>query len=90
MLRVATLLGARAIGLDEQIGSIEPGKLADLVILSANPLENIRNTTAIRYVVLNGRVYEGDTLNEVWPRERTMGPFYWSDDITPNTAAGMR
>ncbi|MEX0691295.1 MAG: amidohydrolase family protein [Gemmatimonadales bacterium] len=90
MLRVATLLGARAIGLDEQLGSIEPGKLADLVILSANPLENIRNTTAIRYVVLNGRVYEGDMLNEVWPRQRTMGPFYWADEITPTPAAGMR
>ena len=89
-LHVATISGARALGLDEQLGSIEPGKLADLVILSANPLENIRNTAAIRYVVLNGRVYEGDTLNEVWPRTRQAGPFYWSEDVTPAPAAGIR
>ena len=79
-LRVATSMGATAIGLGNDIGTIESGKLADLVVLDRNPLENIRNTTAIRYVMKNGRLYNGNTLDEIWPRVRKAGPFYWQDD----------
>jgi hypothetical protein len=43
-LRAATINGARYLGLDKDIGSLETGKLADLIVLDANPLENIRNT----------------------------------------------
>jgi Tol biopolymer transport system component len=77
VLRVATIFGAEAIGLGRDLGSLEPGKLADVLVLDANPLENIRNTTAIRYVIKNGRVYEGETLDEVWPRRRPLGPQWW-------------
>jgi imidazolonepropionase-like amidohydrolase len=70
VLRAATLLGAEISGLDRDLGTIEVGKLADLVILDKDPLENIRNTNSIRYVIKNGVVYEGDTLTEVWPRHR--------------------
>jgi Tol biopolymer transport system component/imidazolonepropionase-like amidohydrolase len=83
-LRVATILGARAIGLDGDIGSIEAGKLADLVVMNANPLEDIHNTSTIRYVMKNGRLYEGDTLNEIWPTEREAGPFYWLREQLPD------
>jgi Tol biopolymer transport system component/imidazolonepropionase-like amidohydrolase len=69
-LRVATVLGAEAIGLGKDLGSLEAGKLADLIVLDQNPLENIRHTNTIRYVMKNGRLYEGDTLNEIWPRQR--------------------
>jgi len=82
-LQVATIHGARAIGVDEQLGSIEPGKLADLVVLGANPLEDIRNTNTVRYVMKNGRLYDGDTLNEIYPRERAAGPFYWQGADDP-------
>jgi hypothetical protein len=69
-LRVATILGATSLGLAGDLGSIEEGKLADLVILRDNPLDDIRNSNSIEYVMLNGRLHQGDTLDEVWPRQR--------------------
>jgi hypothetical protein len=52
-------------------------KLADLIVLDANPLEDIHNTNTIRYVMKNGRLYEGATLNEVWPRQRALPTMWW-------------
>jgi Tol biopolymer transport system component len=70
VLRAATLLGAEISGLDRDLGTIEIGKLADLVVLDKDPLENIRNTNSICYVIKNGVVYTGDTLKEIWPHQR--------------------
>jgi hypothetical protein len=86
VLRVATWDGAHAIGFEQDLGSLEPGKLADLIVLDANPLEDIHNTNTIRYVMKNGRLYEGETLNEVWPRQRTLPRMWWWG--TEPTAAG--
>ena len=71
-LRCATIFGAEAIGLGTDLGSVESGKLADLLVLDANPLENIRNSNTIRYVMKNGRLYDGNTLDEMWPRHKKM------------------
>ena len=78
VLRVATILGATGLGLDKDLGSIEPGKLADLVIMDKNPLENIRNTNTIRYVVKNGRVYDGNTCDEVYPQQHKLDKSEWN------------
>ncbi|HUH13100.1 MAG TPA: amidohydrolase family protein, partial [Longimicrobiales bacterium] len=77
VLRAATIDGARIIGFDADLGSIEHGKLADLVILDANPLEDIRNTDSVWRVMKNGVLYEADTLTEVWPHEGTALPPLW-------------
>lgn len=76
-LRIATLQSADAIGLAGDIGSLEAGKLADLLVLDEDPLQDLRNTTSIRYVMKNGRLYEADTLNEVWPRRRALPTQWW-------------
>lgn len=79
VLRAATISGAKAIGRDADFGSIEPGKYADLVILDRNPLDDIANTLSIRQVMKNGRLYDGEGLAEVWPRQQPMAPFWFSN-----------
>jgi imidazolonepropionase-like amidohydrolase len=78
-LRAATVDGARYLGLDGDIGSLDKGKLADLVVLDRNPLENIRNSESIHMVMLNGRLYEGATLNEIGNQPRPRLPFWFED-----------
>ena len=67
ILRAATIDGARIIGIEQDAGSIEPGKLADMVVLAADPLADIRNASAIRYVMQNGVLYDGERLELLEP-----------------------
>jgi hypothetical protein len=78
-LEAATMGGAYMTGLDDDLGSIKVGKLADLVVLNSNPLEDIRRTTDIRYVMKGGILYDGNTLDEVWPVARPFGPIPWEN-----------
>jgi Tol biopolymer transport system component len=78
VLEAATIRNAQYLGLDRDLGSIAVGKLADLVILDADPLADLRNSVKIDRVMLDGRLYEGDTLDEVWPRSRPYGLRRWT------------
>ncbi|MGQ0558600.1 MAG: amidohydrolase family protein [Sphingosinicella sp.] len=78
-LRHGTIEGARMYGFRD-LGSIEPGKLADLVILEADPTQDIRHSDRIVQVMLNGRLYEAATLNETETGTRRRQPYFWERD----------
>jgi len=79
-LKCATINGAEYLGLDGYIGSIEPGKLADFVVLDANPLDDIHNSNTVRWVVKNGEVFDGATMDRVWPSAVPHPGFYWQTE----------
>lgn len=76
-LRSATMHGAEYLGLDNALGSIEPGKLADLVVLDGNPLEDIRVTADVWQVMVNGRLYDAATMDQIAPTSEMRNLFYW-------------
>lgn len=79
-LHAATIGSAETIGRQDEIGSLEPGKYADFVILDRNPLDDIRNTLAIAQVMKNGRLYDAATLDEVWPQQRKLAGQWFSHE----------
>ena len=83
-LKSATIRGAKYIGMDEEIGSLKKGKLADLIVIDGNPLENIQQSEHVIYTMVNGRLYDAETVNEIgnYTRERT--PFYWEQEGSGN------
>ena len=76
-LQTATINPARSLGFDKHIGSLKPGKLADLVVMDKNPLENIRNTESISYTMVNGRLYNAETMDETGNNNKPRTKFYW-------------
>src|SRR5213080_2358559 len=84
VLKCATVNGSHIVGRPAEIGSIEPGKLADLVIFDKNPLDDIHNTNTIHWVMKNGELFEGETLNQVWPEQKKLEPlFFWNNYDVP-------
>ncbi|MDQ8165924.1 MAG: amidohydrolase family protein [Gemmatimonadota bacterium] len=78
ILRAATMNGADAIGAGAELGSLEVGKLADLQVLDRNPLTDIRNSTALRYVMKNGRLYDANTLDQIAPTATKLTAPWWA------------
>ncbi|EDM44659.1 WD40-like repeat/amidohydrolase domain protein [unidentified eubacterium SCB49] len=76
-LKAATINGANYIGAGQDLGSLEVGKLADLLVLDKNPLEDIENTQYIKFIMQNGRLYDPETMNELGNSPKTRAPFYW-------------
>lgn len=76
-LRAATWNGAWYIGMDHDLGSLEAGKLADLIVLDANPLDDIRHSESIRYTMVNGRLYDSRTMDEIGNHPEKRLAFYW-------------
>lgn len=76
-LKCATINGAKYLGMDHQIGSLKAGKLADLIILDANPLENIQHTEQVKYTMVNGRLYDAATMNEIGNYDEKRSKFFF-------------
>ncbi|OIQ41768.1 MAG: amidohydrolase [Bacteroidetes bacterium MedPE-SWsnd-G1] len=79
-LKAATINGAWYLGMDEEIGSLEVGKLADLIVLDKNPLEEIQNTDSVKYTMINGRLYDTSTMNEIGNYDTKRSKFYWEKE----------
>lgn len=84
-LRTATANAAFSLGLDDWIGSLKAGKLADIIIMDKNPLEDIYNTQSIRYTMVNGRLYDSEQMNEIGNYNKPRSKFYW--ELNKNSEA---
>ena len=76
-IRCATINGANYLGMDKEIGSLEVGKSAHILLLNENPLNNIRNSDKIKYVMQNGRLYDAESMNEIGNHEKPRLRFWW-------------
>ncbi len=90
VLRAATILGAEAIGLGTDLGSIEAGKMADILVFDQNPLDSIRNTRSLHWVMRGGRMYESATLNQVYPAQVPLPLMQWQTTAPVGIRAGVR
>jgi len=76
-LRGATIDGAASLGMDHQIGSLEVGKLADIMIVNGNPLEDIYRSEYVSHTIINGRLYEAATMNQIAPDKVARQPVFF-------------
>jgi imidazolonepropionase-like amidohydrolase/Tol biopolymer transport system component len=80
VLKAATIHGAEYIGMEDHLGSIAPGKLADIIVLDHDPLEDIQNINSVIYTMVNGRLYETETMNEIGNHNTPRTRFFWEQE----------
>jgi imidazolonepropionase-like amidohydrolase/Tol biopolymer transport system component len=85
VIRASTMNGADYLGLGHQIGSIEKGKLADIIVLEDNPLDDIMNTESVVYTMVDGRLFESDTMTEIGHGAKKAGQFWWAQEGSTST-----
>jgi imidazolonepropionase-like amidohydrolase len=88
-LRAGTLSGAQYLGLDKDIGSLEQGKLADLIVLDKDPLEDLRNTESVHYTMVNGRLFDSASMNEVGNSPHERAKFFFEREGGDAWAPGL-
>jgi len=76
-LRCATANGAKTLGMDRDIGTLEAGKLADVIVIEGNPLQDIRQSEKVTWTMVNGRLYDASTMNETASREKKRAKYWW-------------
>jgi imidazolonepropionase-like amidohydrolase len=76
-LQVATINGAEYLGMDKRLGSLVAGKLADMIVLDKNPLEKIENSDSLNMTIINGVVYDANSMDQLWPQQVPRGKFYF-------------
>lgn len=76
-LIAGTINGARYLGMEADLGSLEAGKLADLIVLEQNPLENLRSSELVRYVMVGGRIFDALSMNEIAGEKQQRKPFWF-------------
>jgi cytosine/adenosine deaminase-related metal-dependent hydrolase len=89
-LRAATIVSAEKIGFGNDLGSVEAGKLADLVVLDADPLAEIHNTARIRWVIKNGQLFDAETMRQEWPQQKELPPFFWREHVVTSSTEQVR
>ena len=80
VLNAATIHGAEYIGMGDHLGSLEAGKLADMIVLDDDPTTDIKNMNSVIYTIANGRMYETETMNEIGNYDRPRSKFFWEQD----------
>lgn len=76
-LKTATINPAKTFGMDHQLGSVEAGKLADLIVIDGDPLADIRQSDRVQYTMVNGRLFDAATMNELNGQKQQRQPFYF-------------
>ncbi len=79
VLKTATLYPAKTFAMDHQLGSITPGKLADLIVIDGNPLEDIRVTDRVTHTMVNGKLYDAETMNQLNGDKKQRQPFFFEE-----------
>lgn len=87
-LATATRNPAASLGLDEHLGSVEVGKLADLIVINGNPLTDIRATEKVRYTIIGGEILDATTLNKLLPQPQQRPPLYFETPPASKAKAG--